>query len=57
MNYEETIKEILAKYWYYNEYILLDKTNHKICEESRLKFQKWLDNNQNLFITIKNENS
>ena len=57
MNYEETIKEILAKYWYDNEYILLDKTNHKICEESRLKFQKWLDNNQNLFITIKNENS
>ena len=47
MNYEETIKEILAKYWYDNEYILLDKTNHKICEESH--------NNQNLFIPIKDK--
>lgn len=38
-------EEILAKYWYDNEYNQLDKTDSKLCEDSRLKFKKWLSEN------------
>lgn len=38
-------EELLAKYWYETEYAYLDKTDAKVCEESRAKFRKWIDEN------------
>ena len=45
----ERIEECLAKYWYDTEYNLIDKTDHKKAEESRLIFRKWVDENLPVF--------
>lgn len=44
------MEEVLAKYWYDNEYSKLDHKDHEKCKESRENFHKWIDDNIEMFL-------
>ena len=46
------LEEIVAKYWYDNEYQYIDKHNYTKATESRAKFRKWLGDNLDNFMKI-----
>jgi LytS/YehU family sensor histidine kinase len=46
----DKLEEIVAKYWYNNEYQYIDKQDHTKATESREKFRKWFDDNIEMFL-------